>query len=173
MITEKESRKKRISSPEFRTFVGKGLKHKRDELEYSLLNVNYITSIPVKTLISIEKGEAINIDYYVEYAKALEFDFGSLRDAGIDLKPQRKLPKEDKERINLTKKIRHHIISKNFLGQGKTVDHIIQELIEQGAITKDDVTSIEVAGVMQNFIKDKTVMVVAKNGNKNIYVLHR
>ncbi len=167
------TRTKRISSPEFRTFIGKALKEKRDLLGYTLDDVYTLTRIPVKTIISIEKGEAINIDYYVEYAKAVLYDFGPLSTSGIEVKPQRELSKADKKRTKLTSKIRLHIIYKDFLGNGKTVDEILNELVKQEAVSNDDVTSIEIAGIMQNFIKDKTIRVLAKTGNKNIYVLYK
>lgn len=171
-MTDINTRSKRITSPEFRTFLGKALKEKRDLLGYTLEDVNFITKIPVKTIISIEKGVAINIDYYVEYSKAVLYDFAQLSTAGIDAKPQKELSKEDKKRTKLTSKVRRHIILKDFLEKGKTVDQILSELVQQETDLNGEITSIEIAGIMQNFIKDNTIRVLGRSGNKNIYVLY-
>lgn len=119
----------------------------------------------------MEKGLTTNIDYYVEYAKAVAYDFDGLKAAGIKLLPLKALPKEKLERVFLTKKVRTYIIKTDFLGDGKTNEQIRDELFRLEQIDKKVTTSIDVAGVMRNLIDDETVKVVGKSGGKNTYAL--
>lgn len=161
----------RIKSPKYREYIGQRLRNKRQELGYSLSDIYDMSGIPPNTTLNTEKGITTNIDYYVEYAKTVKYQLDDLNTAGIEAVPSEELSKEKRERTFLTLKIRKSIIEPDFLGEGKTTEQIIEELIKLKLLTTDQVSSTEVAGVMQNFIKDETVKVVGKTGNKNIYSL--
>ena len=160
-----------MKSPEYRTFLGKKLREERQKQGYSLSDIFDMTSIPENTVLSLEKGITTSIDYYVEYAKAVAYDFDGLKAAGIKLLPLKALPKEKLERVFLTKKVRTYIIKTDFLGDGKTNEQIRDELFRLEQIDKKVTTSIDVAGVMRNLIDDETVKVVGKSGGKNTYAL--
>lgn len=167
----KDKRSERIKSPEYRIYIGKQLRQLRIEEGYTLNDVYDMTNIPINTLVGIEKGEVTNIDYYVEYAKAVKYPLATLRQAKIKMQPVKKLPKEQLNRIRLTKNIREQIILTGKLQVGKSSQQILTELENLKVIPENTVTTTEIAGVMRNLIADDVVIVDSKNGNKNNYVV--
>lgn len=168
---ESKKRKSRLKSPEYRMYLGKKLREKRQEQGYSLSDIYDMSSIPANTVLSMEKGIATNIDYYVEYAKAVEYDFDGLTSAGIILRPSKELSKEKRERVFLTKKIRTYIIKSGFLGDGKSNEEIRDELARLEQIDEKETSSTKVAGVMRNLVEDETVKIIEKSAGKNKYAL--
>lgn len=162
-------RKERLKSPEYRTLLGMDLRKCRHEKGYSLSDICDMTGMAKSTIIDIEKGITINIDYYVEFAKAVGYPLKNLRSFKIPLKPINELSSEKKARTFLTRKIRE-IINMGFLENGKTVDEIIDELVRLNCLEREKTSSKEVSGVMRNLIEDNTVEVKAKIKRKNIYV---
>lgn len=165
------NRKERLKSPEYRILIGKDLRECRQNLGYSLSDICDMTGIPINTILNIEKGVTINIDYYFEFAKAVNYPFKTLHNLNIPIKPTYELSEEKKERSFLTKKIRENIISNKFLGKGKLVEEIIDRLVELNLINREKDSSKEVAGVMRNLVEDCTVKVREKVNRKNIYVM--
>lgn len=163
-------RKERLKSPEYRTLLGIDLRTYRHEKGFSLSDICDMTGMAKSTIIDIEKGITINIDYYVEFAKAVGYPLKSLRSFKIPLKPLNELSREKKARTFLTKNIREIITNLDFLGKGKTVDEIMDELVRLDLIEREKTSSKEVSGVMRNLIEDNTVEVKAKINRKNIYV---
>ena len=166
----KFSRKARLVSSEYREQIGKKLKQKRIELNFSINDIAYMTEMTENTVLSIEKGNTTNIDYYVEYAKAVQYPLETLNDFKIKLVPSKVLPEDRKEKANLTGKIRKYIVESNFLKTGKTVAEIKAELIKFDLIDATQVSSTEIAGVMSNFVIDDIVKIESKVGRKNIYI---
>ena len=169
---EVKKRSSRIKSPEYRQAIGAKLREARQEKGYSLSDIKDMTTIPPKTTLEMEKGITINIDYYVEYAKAVEYDFDNLSGVGIELIPSHQLPKKKQERVFLTKKIREYIILPDFLGDGKTTEQIRKHMISLNLID-ESLKSTEITGVMKNFVIDETVKVLTKIAGKNIYALRK
>ena len=167
---DKNKRQDRLDKPEFRSILGEKLREKRLELNYSVSDISYMTTIPQNTIVSIEKGKTTNIDYYVEYAKAVNYPIGKLTDFGIKLIPRIPLSSERKEATKLTAKIRQSIIESNFLSNGRTVAQIREELAKLKQVDANDVKSSHVAGVMRNLANDNIVKVADKDGRKNLYV---
>lgn len=167
---DKNKRQDRLDQPEFRCILGQILREERLKLNYSISDISYMTTIPQNTVMSLENGKTTNIDYYVEYAKAVNYAIGKLTDFGIKLIPRIPLSFERKEAIKLTAKIREFIIHGKFLGDGQTVANIQDELIRLKQIKANQVTSTEIAGVMRNLVSDNIVKVGGKDGRKNVYV---
>lgn len=163
------TRKERLVSPEYREILGKNLMVKRIEFNYSRKDISIMTTIPENTVNSIEKGITINIDYYVEYAKAVQYPLATLTDFNIPLKPVNKLPKDRLETVNLTAKIRQYIVKSNFLDNGKVVSEIMDELIRLKLVS-NDIKSQSVAGVMRNLKEDGFVSTGEKQGRKEVYL---
>lgn len=163
-------RQSRLDNPEFRTILGKKLREKRLELNYSVSDISYMTTIPQNTVLSVENGRTANIDYYIEYAKAVNYPIGKLTDFGIKLIPSIPLSPERKEATKLTAKIREFIIKGRFLNTGKTVVEIQDELIRLKQISSTKVSSSDIAGVMRNLSNDNLVKVGGNDGRKNLYV---
>lgn len=167
---DENKRQDRLDEPEFRRFLGEKLREIRLELNYSVSDISYMTTIPQNTVSSIEKGKTTNIDYYVEYAKAVNYPMGKLTDFGIKLIPRIPLSSERKEATKLTAKIREFIVQSNFLSNGKTVAQIHDELIKLKQTSITQVSSTGIAGVMRNLASDNIVKIGGKDGRKNLYV---
>ncbi|WP_162304120.1 helix-turn-helix domain-containing protein [Chryseobacterium mulctrae] len=166
----KSDKKARLVSPEYRGQIGKKLKQRRIELNFSINDIAFMTDITDNTVLSIEKGITTNIDYYVEYAKAVHYPLETLDDFKIKLVPHKALPDDRKAKANLTGKIRKCIVQSSFLNTGKTVAEIKAELINFKLIDATQVSSTEIAGVMRNFVIDGIVKIENKVGRKNIYI---
>lgn len=169
---DRKKRTGRLKSPKYRKAIGGKLRELRQEKGYSLSDLKDMTTISAKTILEMEKGLTINIDYYVEYAKAVEYDFDSLTATGIKLKPLKELPKEKQERVFLTKKIREHVIKSGFLKSGKTTEDVRTYLINKNIIDAKLVTPTDIAGVMRNLVLDETIEVVSKSSGKNTYAIN-
>lgn len=163
-------RKQRLDSPNYRENIGKSLRQKRIDLDFSVSDIAYMTTITDNTVLSIEKGITTNIDYYVEYAKAVKYPLETLHDFKIELVPTRTLPPERQEKVKLTSKIRKSIIETKFLKSGKTVSEIKDELVRLKLIDEKKITSTEISGVLRNLVQDKIIKVASKEGRKNLYV---
>lgn len=161
----------RIKSPEYRTFIGKNLKEQRIKEGYTLSDISEMTEIPINTLLGLEKGVVTNIDYYVEYAKAVKYQLSTLKEAKIDLLPAKELPVDKLMRIQLTKLVRLNIIGSGFLATAHSSQEIIEELERLEKIPKNSVSTSELAGVMRNLVSEKIVEVEKKSGNKNSYIV--
>lgn len=164
-----KSRNERLVSPQYRELLGKKLMEKRIQFNYARKDISIMTTIPENTINSIEKGITINIDYYVEYAKAVKYSLETLSDFNIALKPINKLPKDRLKVINLTAKIREHIVNNGFLRTGKVVAEIKDELIRLKLVT-EDIKSVAIAGVMRNLKEDGLVKTGEKQGRKDVYL---
>jgi len=167
---DKYNKKARLVSPEYREKIGKKLKQNRIELDLSINDIAFMTDMRDNTVISIEKGITTNIDYYVEYAKAVQYPLETLNDFKIKMVPLKTLPDDRKAKANLTGKIRKWIVQSSFLETGKTVSEIKAELVKLKLIEGTKVSSTEIAGVMRNFVVDDTIRVERKVGRKNIYI---
>lgn len=170
-MSKQTERKGRLKSPTYRRVIGAGLRLKRQVEGYSLNDILTMTTIPIKTLSQLESGVTTNIDYYVLYAQAVKYNFPSLIESGIKLKPLKALPPEKIQKKLLTKKIRENIILTNFLGTGQSSDIILNELVRLNLIKPDEVTTTNVSGVMRNFLEDGIVKVAFKKGRKHFYML--
>ena len=159
-----------IDSPEYRQNIGKKLKLHRIMRNFSVSDVAYMLGTSDKTISNTESGKTTNIDYYVEYAKAVQYPMETLLDFKISMIPLNPLPNERLEATKLTAKIRQYIIEGNFLSDGRTVAQIRAELAKLKQIDTNAVTSSHVAGVMRNLVNDNIVMVGGNDGRKNLYV---
>ena len=161
-------RKERLNSPQYRELLGKKLMEKRIQLNYARIDISIMTTIPENTINSIEKGITINIDYYVEYGKAVKYPLQTLLDFEIPMKPKNDLPKERKEAVKLTAKVREHIVNTDFLSEGKVVADIKEELLKLNLIP-EDLKSEDISGVMRNLKDDGIVTTGEKVGRKAVY----
>ncbi|OWK72886.1 hypothetical protein CBW16_11595 [Flavobacteriaceae bacterium JJC] len=159
-----------IDSPEYRKNIGKKLKLHRIMRNFSVSDVAYMLGTSDKTISNTESGKTTNIDYYVEYAKAVQYPMETLLDFKISMIPLYPLPNERLEATKLTAKIRQYIIEGNFLSDGRTVAQIRAELAKLKQIDTNAVTSSHVAGVMRNLSNDNLVKVGGNDGRKNLYV---
>lgn len=153
---------------QYRENIGLKLKEYRLKKFLSIDDIIYMAEISKSSVIKVEKGIAKDIDLYVEYAKSVQYPLATLIDFNIPLKPINKLPKDRLEAVNLTAKIREHIVKSNFLNKGKTVAEIKDELVMLKLVT-EDIKSVAIAGVMRNLKEDGLVKTGDKVGRKVVY----
>ena len=161
-------KKKDNVTANYRINIGVNLKKNRIEKNFPIQDIVEMTGISKSTVMKIEKGEAKDIDNYVEYAKAVEYPFETLIDFKIKLEPLNELSALRKQATKLTAKIRKNIVNTSFLGAGKTTAEIREELIRINEIT-NTVKSTEIAGVMRNLVED-SILRKEKRGSKNLYL---
>ncbi len=152
----------------FRKEVGRILRKKRIKLEYSLDDIVEMTLVSKSSIINIENGDSSNIDFIIEYSKAVGYDLNTLTSFGIKLKPLKELKEDKKSKVSLTYKVKEYIVNTNFLNQGKTIAEIKEELVRLKLVPKD-ITSVAIAGVMRNFKNDDLVSSEETTGRKAIY----
>lgn len=167
----KSTRSEKVKSPEYRTFIGKKLRKRRISYGYTLSDISEMTTIPINTIIGMEKGDVVNVDYYVEYAKTVKYQLATLRNAGIKLIPKKELSKESSKRIKLTMLIRKYILEKDFLQTNRTSKQILEELERIKVVPKETVTTTDIAGVMRNMISDDIIKKGRKIGNRDSYIV--
>ena len=162
MIENKES-----EQAIYRIKIGTKLKQKRLDNCLAIRDIIDMTGISKSTVLKIEKGEAKNIDNYVEYAKAVKYPLETLEDLNIKLVPLKELSDERKDATRLTSKIRKYILNTLFLTDGKSISDIRTELIRINQI-EENVKSVNIAGVMRN-LADDDIIKKEKLGQKNLY----
>lgn len=169
MAQDQSKRKNILISPDYRTSIGKKLREKRIALNFSIGDVAYMLDIPERTVISMENGTVTNIDYYVEFAKAVAYPLESLSSFNIPLVPLKKLPLERKEKVKLTFAIRECIVNSGFLNERRSVEDIRNELLRLNQIPDDKKVFNNISGVMRNLVDDASVVIAEKTKGKNMY----
>lgn len=159
--------KKESEQAVYRIKIGTTLKQKRLDNCYAIRDIIDMTGISKSTVLKIEKGEAKNIDNYVEYAKAVQYPLETLEDLNIKLVPLKELSDKRKDATRLTSKIRKYILNTLFLTDGKSIADIRSELLRINQI-EENVKSVNIAGVMRN-LGDDNIIKKEKLGKKNLY----
>lgn len=149
----------------YRQKTGSILKKKRLNKGYTIADIVTMTGVSRSSIINIENGSVTNIDFIIEYAKAVKYPLETLKDFGIKLEPLHVLDLTNK--TNLTSKIRKYIIDSDFLKKGNEVAEIREELLRKKLID-ESVGSTAIAGVMRNLLNDEVVK-AKKSGRKNLY----
>lgn len=90
--------------------IGFKLKKERLSLGYSFGDIADMTDFSKSTIVNLEKGIATNLDYYIGYAKAIDFKLSKLFDVSIEYKPKYELSEDKKNRVFLSRRIRKLII---------------------------------------------------------------
>lgn len=160
-----------VSSPDYRALTGQKLKQYRLECEFSMDDITDMTGIPKRTVTDIEKGKTTNIDYYVEYARAVQYPLETLTDFGIPLTPRFELSAEKRDKIRLTALVRRYILESGFLNEARFADDIFKQLVSLKLIPDDKDYATRIPGILRNLTAAGTVNVIEKKGNKNIYTL--
>lgn len=172
MSTDPIKRQNILISDEYRTLTGKKLKQKRINSDFTIKDIGLMLNIPVRTVIGMENGTVTNIDYYVEFAKAVGYALESLTDLGIPLTPINALPEDRSDNIKLTKLVRKKIVNSNFLKTPRTLAEIVAQLVSSdNTLTNDKNLSKKLSGIMRNLTEDHTVDIASKLGRRNLYQL--
>lgn len=168
---KKVTRNEIIRSPIYRQILGNKLKTKRLDLGYSLSDMEEMSGIPVNTCLSIEKGKTTNIDYYIEYAKTLEYELPSLFEIEIELGAKNSLSKEKQDRVFLTRKLRVLLVKEKFFIDEKGVKEVKDRLLEKGEVQDSKTLSAEISGVLLNWCKKEEGILIKRKADRknNVY----
>lgn len=149
--------------------IGERLRNKRLLLEYSLGDISDMTDFSKSTVINLEKGIATNLDYYIGYAKAIDFKLSELFNVEIIYKPKYELSEDKKNRIFLSKKIRVLFTKHDFFKNDVTVDDIITHFEKQKELTRTTKLSTDISRILLNWVEDGVLYVPEKRGRSNVY----
>ncbi len=152
----------------YRENIGSKLKYYRLKKLFSIDDIAYMTGVSRSSVIKVEAGTAKDIDSYINYGKAVEYPLETLNDFNIPLKPINNLPEDRLKSLNLTAKIRQHIVNTNFLSKGKVVSEIKAELLRLNLIP-EELKSVDIGGVMRNLKDDGIVTTGKKLAKKLVY----
>ncbi|UVD79120.1 hypothetical protein NWE55_13460 [Myroides albus] len=146
--------------------IGNRLKLKREKLNYTIDHVREITKISSGSLYRVESGDAENIDFYVKYAKAVDYALSELMDVSLNSVTIYKLKADLKQKVNLTAKVRKLVVSKYFADYRTVAE--IKEKMQSDKLIDVSVTSGAISNVLNNLRKEGIVISIS-NGRKNLY----
>lgn len=150
-------KKSRLVSPDYRIRLGEELKLVRDSLYYTKSMVAEMLGVSVITIGNIEKGVTINIDYYVEYAKAVGYPLGTLTEYNIEMKPLYPLPQDISGDINFTKVVYLNILESGFLDEKKTLEEIRTQLYLTNPDLKLLIDKANISSILGHLKREKLI----------------
>ncbi|MGE8377260.1 MAG: helix-turn-helix domain-containing protein [Sphingobacterium sp.] len=157
--------------PEIRKILGQYLRKLRQEDNFSLDDIAFMSNLSKSAVWNVEEGISYDIDQYMEYASTLGRGFHSLfKEAMItySVGPRLALPPERLARINLTAKIKDMISSEELFREETTVEKILNLLIEKKGTEKKSKLSSSISTILGNWVKDG-MLESRKTGNINYY----
>lgn len=149
--------------------IGEKLKLRRLLLEYSLGDISDMTDFSKSTIINLENGIATNLDYYIGYAKAVDFKLSELFDIPVVYNPKYELSEDKKNRIFLSKKIRVLFKENDFFKESVTVDDVIMYFEKQKTLVRTPKLSTDISRILLNWVEDGVLFVAEKRGRNNVY----
>lgn len=149
----------------YRRKTGEILKNIRIKKGFTIAEIVSMTGVSRSSIIKVENGTSINIDFMIEYAKAVQYPLANLHEMNIELEPL--YPLDVSHKFNLTSTIREHIVKGTFLKEHREIYEIRNELLRKKLID-ESVGSTAIAGVMRNLLNEEVVK-ATKTGRKNLY----
>lgn len=133
--------------------IGEKLKAKRESLGYNKSTIKKIIGASSSTVDNIENGTAKDIDFYVKYAKAVDYKLKELMD--VDITSLELNNVEVRIKTNLTKNIRD-LIDRSIFDNYKSLNDIRNQLLSDKLINKS-VKGSAISNVLNNLVKEKTL----------------
>lgn len=168
------TRKKRKNHkvPDATEILGAKLKRKRSDLGYSLSDISEMTGFSTSTIVDMENGVTTNINYYLEYAKTIQYELRELFNIDIGSGGTYPLSPQKLERAFLTRNIKNlHFVENYFLSQ-RDVSAVVKKLDELQILKKEDKNiSSKVSAVLINLVGEGLLEIDGKEGRNNLYKL--
>lgn len=161
-------RKDKLVSSEYRVSLGEELRKKKEYLCYTSTDISIIISLPVKTIYDIENGITKDIDYYVEYGKAVNYPLATLEDFNIPLTPLGQLEDSRMKQVLIDRILNNEVVTAEFLGNEKTIAEIRDFILLKKVVTVEELEKINLSNKMKALV-EKELVEVRKEGNKNFY----
>ncbi|MTG98543.1 helix-turn-helix domain-containing protein [Myroides sp. BIT-d1] len=150
----------------YKKLIGKKLRSKRDSLNLTKENIVDLTGVSKSSISKVENGTAKDIDFYVKYAKAVDYALSELMDVSLNSVTIYKLKADLKQKVNLTAKVRKLVVSKYFADYRTVAE--IKEKMQSDKLIDVSVTSGAISNVLNNLRKEGIVISIS-NGRKNLY----
>lgn len=150
----------------YKKLIGKKLRSKRDSLNLTKENIVDLTGVSKSSISKVENGTAKDIDFYVKYAKAVDYALSELMDVSLNSVTIYKLKADLKQKVNLTAKVRKLVVSKYFADYRTVAE--IKEKMQSDKLIDVSVTSGAISNVLNNLRKEGIVVSISK-GRKNLY----
>ncbi|MVX36213.1 helix-turn-helix domain-containing protein [Myroides sp. LoEW2-1] len=150
----------------YKKLIGKKLRSKRDSLNLTKENIVDLTGVSKSSISKVENGTAKDIDFYVKYAKAVDYALSELMDVSLNSVTIYKLKADLKQKVNLTAKVRKLVVSKYFADYRTVAE--IKEKMQSDKLIDVSVTSGAISNVLNNLRKEGIVVSIS-NGRKNLY----
>ncbi|WP_428331600.1 helix-turn-helix domain-containing protein [Mucilaginibacter sp.] len=167
--SDKEKKKYKVSN--ITELLGKKLKGKRLQLDYSLSDAGDLTGFSTSTIVDIENGVTSDINYYIAYAQALYFILSELFNVDITYGPRYTLSSKKEARIFLTYNIKKLYSSNNFFAEKKSVASVAEKLFELKIIDIiNPFIRTRISGVLLTLVDEKMLFIVEKKGRNNLYL---
>lgn len=168
MARNKKIRKDKLVSSDYRVALGEELRNRRQLLCYTSKDISFITDLPPKTIYDIENGITKDIDYYVEYGKAVNYPLATLEDFNIPLTPLRELEESRMKQILLDRVLYNEVVTTEFLGNEKSIAEIRDFILLKKVVTIEELEKINLSNKMKALV-EKELVEVRKEGNRNFY----
>lgn len=153
--TGRKSRKDMF--PEIRKQLGLFLRKLRQEENYSLDDIAFMSNLSKTVIWNVEEGIAYDMDQYIEYASTLGKGFHTLfKEAMINysIGPRLPLPPDRLARIHLTAKIKNMISAENLFEEETTVESILILLTTKYGVEKYSKLSSSISTILGNWVKE-------------------
>jgi transcriptional regulator with XRE-family HTH domain len=164
------TRKKKYKVPNATEELGQRLKIKRLELKYSLSDAGDLTDFSTSTIVDIENGVTVDINYYIAYAQSMYFNLPELFDLKIEYGPLNKLSAKKIDRAFLTDKVKNLYTQNDFFINGQTVQSVASELLQLNLIP--EITSFirtRISGILSSLVKNNFLYIEKIEGRKHVY----
>lgn len=150
--------------------LGEKLKIKRDDDGFSLSDIVEMTGFSQSAIVDMENGTVTNINYYLEYAKTLDYELPDLFQIDIGKGSLFPLSLKKQERAFLTKNIKKLYFEEDFFSTQRSVKDIVNKLTQLNVFkVKDEEISSKVSSVIFNLMKEGFLKVAGKSGRNNLY----
>lgn len=151
----------------YKKIIGERLRVKREKGKITREAVIDITGVSKSSIIQVEKGAAKDIDFYVKYAKAVNYSLSELMDVDFSLVSINELSSNMKLTTSqVTQNIRN-LLEGPFFSETKTVADIKKNLLEKELI-EETVSSNAISAALLNLRKEGIIGAV-KIGGKYHY----
>lgn len=129
----------------YRIKLGKALKMRREELGLSQKSLSSLANKSEHYIRSVELGEDVPIDCYIDYIRAVKYPLDIKRDFGIDSKQSVKLEADRRKLIKYTDSVKE-LINSDFFSISREVNEIKAKL-------ENDLDGVITSGNLSNVLK--------------------
>ena len=168
---EKPKRESKFIIPNVTIELGKRLKAKRNKIKFSLSDAGELTGVSSATIVDIESGVTVNINYYIGYAQTLNYKLSELIDLDIEYNSRFSFNSKKTDRTFLTDNIKSLYTDHNFFNESRSVNDVVLKLKELQVIKElTPVIRSKTSSVLATLVANKILFVDKVIGRKKLYL---